>query len=191
MTSISPILIDFPESFETERLCIRAPQWGDGIQVNEAIHESIAELKPWLPFAKTLPTLEESESNARQHRLNFLACTDMILYITDKHTGDFIGSSGLHQIDWDARKFEIGYWLRTSCTGKGYMTEAVTGIAQFAIDHLQANRIEIRCDDRNTSSSQVAIRTGFTLEGTLRNHKMNDGQWVSTMTFAKVRGIEY
>lgn len=191
MTSIPPILIDFPESFETERLCIRAPQWGDGIQVNKAIYESITELRPWLPFAKTLPTLEETETNTRQQRLNFLARTDMILYITDKHTGDFIGSSGLHQIDWDARKFEIGYWLRSSCTGKGYMTEAVRGITQFAIDHLQANRLEIRCDARNTGSSQVASRTGFTLEGTLRNHKMNDEQLVSTMIFAKVRGIEF
>lgn len=191
MTTIPPIMLDFPERFDTERLTIRAPQWGDGVYVNQAIIESVAELRPWLPFAKTIPTLEESEVNTRKHRLNFLSRTDMILYITDKHTGHFIGSSGLHQIDWDARTFEIGYWLRTACTGKGYMTEAVEGITQFAIRHLQANRLEIRCDARNTNSAQVAKRTGFTLEGILRNNKMYEGEWVNTMIFAKVRGIEF
>lgn len=191
MTINQPILLDFPESFDTDRLTIRAPRWGDGVQVNKAIHESTAELSPWLPFAKTLPTLEESETNTRQHRLNFLARTDMILYLTDKQTGEFIGSSGLHRIDWEARKFEIGYWLRTSCTGKGYMTEAVEGLTQFAIHHLQANRIEIRCDDRNLSSAQVAERTGFTLEGILRNNKIDEDILIHTMVFAKVRGIEF
>lgn len=191
MTTIPPIMLDFPERFDTERLTIRAPQWGDGVYVNQAIIESVAELRQWLPFAKTIPTLEESEVNTRKHRLNFLSRTDMILYITDKDTGHFIGSSGLHQIDWDARTFEIGYWLRTACTGKGYMTEAVEGITQFAIHHLQANRLEIRCDARNTNSAQVAKRTGFTLEGILRNNKMYEGEWVNTMIFAKVRGIEF
>ncbi len=191
MTTIPPIMLDFPESFDTERLTIRAPQWGDGIRVNEAIVESISELKPWLPFAQTIPTLEESEINTRKHRLNFLTRTDMILYIIDKYTGHFIGSSGLHQIDWENRTFEIGYWLRTTCTGKGYMTEVVEGITQFAIHHLQANRLEIRCDARNISSAQVAKRTGFTLEGVLRNNKMYEEEWISTMIFAKVRGVEF
>lgn len=34
-----PILLDLPESFETERLIIRAPKVGDGQALNEAIEE--------------------------------------------------------------------------------------------------------------------------------------------------------
>lgn len=40
----SPILFLFPEQFQTERLTIRAPQWGDGAMVNEAMRESVDEL---------------------------------------------------------------------------------------------------------------------------------------------------
>ncbi|MBJ8190957.1 GNAT family N-acetyltransferase, partial [Bacillus cereus] len=53
-----PILLSFPDQFQTERLTIRAPQWGDGAAVNEAIRESANELRPWLPFARNLPTAE-------------------------------------------------------------------------------------------------------------------------------------
>lgn len=66
------ILLDFPESFETERLLIRAPLWGDGVSMNEAIRESIDELRPWMAFAQVIPTLEESEKVTREGRLEFL-----------------------------------------------------------------------------------------------------------------------
>jgi hypothetical protein len=45
---VDPILIEFPESFETERLLIRASLWGDGVSMNVAIAESLEELKPWM-----------------------------------------------------------------------------------------------------------------------------------------------
>lgn len=30
--SFNPLLLSFPESFDTPRLTIRAPRWGDGAQ---------------------------------------------------------------------------------------------------------------------------------------------------------------
>ncbi|MGO4528422.1 GNAT family N-acetyltransferase [Paenibacillus sp. 2TAF8] len=187
-----PIMLDFPESFHTERLTIRAPQWGDGADVNAAIRESADELRPWLPFAENIPSLEESEASVRKARLKFMERSDLMLHLRDKITDEFVGSSGLHRIDWNARCFEIGYWVRTSRSGKGLVTEAVRGIEQFAILHLQANRLEIRCDARNVRSAKVAERLGYTLEGVLRRIKQDrTGVWVDTMIFSKVRGIEF
>ncbi|MNZ62143.1 ribosomal-protein-L7/L12-serine acetyltransferase [compost metagenome] len=72
------------------------------------------------------------------------------------------------------------------------MTEAVAAITKYAIEHLEANRIEIRCDARNLGSAQVAERSGFTLEGILRNEVCDvDGALCSTKVFAKVRGVEF
>lgn len=103
-----------------------------------------------------------------------------------------IGSSGLHRIDWQSRKFEIGYWVRSAFARQGYITEAVDAITKYAIQELQANRIEIRCDSRNVQSARIAERSGFTLEGTLRNDKCDvTGTLRHTMIFAKVRGVEY
>lgn len=187
-----PILLPIPETFESKRLLIRAPQWGDGAEVNEAIRESIGELRPWMPWAQIVPAPEETEINLRHAWLKFLERSDMRLLLLAKESGRLVGSSGLHNIDWRARKFEIGYWVRTSCAGQGYITEAVDAITRFAIEELQANRIVIRCDSGNNRSAKVAERSGFTLEGIMRNdERATDGSLRSTMIFSKIRGIEF
>lgn len=188
----APILLTIPEQFESNRLVIRAPQWGDGAAVNEAVIESIEELRLWLPFAQHIPTLEETEINIRQSRLRFLDRSDLRLLLFHKESGKLVGSSGLHRIDWRARKFEIGYWLHTAYTNQGYMTEAVHAITNFAIQELEANRIEIRCDRNNVRSAAVAQRAGFMLEGILRNETCDtQGLLRDTMVFAKIRGTEF
>lgn len=187
-----PILLIVPEQFETKRLFIRAPLYGDGSMVNAAIHESIEELRPWMPWAQQTPTIDDSEENVRRARLKFMERSDLRLHLIDKETGEFIGGSGLHRIDWTVKKFEIGYWIRTSRSGNGLMTEAVDGITDFAINRLLANRIEIRCDSRNFRSMRIAERLGFTLEGILRSEKCDTtGALRNTIIFAKVRGQEF
>ncbi|MNI31360.1 Ribosomal-protein-serine acetyltransferase [compost metagenome] len=187
-----PILLSIPESFESERLLIRAAAWGDGAAVNAAVQESVAELRPWMPWARLLPTLEQSEASIRKSRLEFLERKDLRLLLFHKDSGELVGSSGLHRIDWQTRKFEIGYWVRTSCSRQGYITEAVQAITDYAVRELQANRLEIRCDSRNLPSARVAERCGFTLEGILRNDKCDvEGRLRDTMIFAKVRGAEF
>lgn len=189
---IDPILISMPESFESSRLLIRAALWGDGAAVNEAVQESIAELSPWMPWAQHIPSVEESEASLRKSRLQFLERKDIRSLLVNKETGHLVGSDGLHRIDWQVRKFEIGYWVRTSCAGQGYITEAVSAIADFAVQELQAARLEIRCDSRNTQSARVAERAGFTLEGILRNDKLDvQGALRDNMIYSKVRGVEY
>ncbi|MFD1954838.1 GNAT family N-acetyltransferase [Paenibacillus thailandensis] len=190
--SIDPLLLAFPESLESERLLIRAPLWGDGPAVNEAVAESIEQLQPWMPWAQRVPTVEQSELDMRRSRLLFLERKDLRLVLVHKETGRIAGSSGLHRIDWQSRSFEIGYWIRTSFAGQGYMTEAVHAITSFAIRELEANRVEIRCDSRNVRSARVAERAGFVLEGILRKKSCAvDGSLRDTMVFSKVRGSEF
>lgn len=84
----SLIMLSIPESFESERLLIRAPHWGDGLAVNEAVKESIEELRPWMPWANKVPTVEESEASIRRSRLEFLERTDLRLLLFRKETGN-------------------------------------------------------------------------------------------------------
>jgi RimJ/RimL family protein N-acetyltransferase len=169
----SPILRDFPESFETERLLIRCPMPGDGAKDYAAIVESVEELKPWMSWARQELTIEAQEENVRRARIAFLQRSDLRLLLFLKGTGTLVGSSGLHRIDWSVPKFEIGYWIRTSFTRQGYATEAVRGIVAFAFETLSAQRVEIRCASQNRSSARVAERAGFRLEGELRNAEVD------------------
>ena len=187
---MDPILRDFPSSFETARLTIRCPQPGDGAELNAAIVESLTELRPWMPWAQHAPTVEESEASVRKAYARFLQREDLWLFLFLKGTNTLVGSSGLHRIDWTVPRFEIGYWVRTSYAGQGYITESTAGITQFAFQTLGANRVEIRCDAKNERSAAVPRRLNFAHEGTLRWDSRcpmtNDLR--DTMIFAKVKG---
>ncbi|WP_219838430.1 GNAT family N-acetyltransferase [Paenibacillus sp. R14(2021)] len=185
---MNPLLIDIPTQFETQRLLIRVPRPGDGRAVYEAYAASVAELKAWLPFAQTEQTEETIEANLRLASSKFILREDMRLLIFDKSSGSFIGSSGLHNPNWSVRKFEIGYWIDTRQSGKGYMTEAVEGITAFAFTELLARRVEIRCDALNEKSQAIPMRLGYWHEGTLRNDDLSaDGSTLrDTYIFAMI-----
>lgn len=173
MRKMNPVLKEFPEEFTTERLIIRMPRPGDGKVVYEAIKASMKELKPWMPFAQQEQTEQDVELNIRSAHTSFLTREDLRLLVFHKGTGEFIASSGLHRINWSIPKFEIGYWIDTRFSGKGYMIEAVQGIADFAFAELHAKRLEIRCDTHNQKSRAIPEKLGFVLEGILKNDDLS------------------
>lgn len=184
---MNPLLLDLPTEFETDRLLIRMPLPGDGAVTCESINHSLPELKPWMPFAQKEQTIEDTEINIRQAYINFLNRTDLRLLVFKKDTGEFVASSGLHRINWEVPKFEIGYWIDTRFSGNGYMTEAVQGITDFAVRELKARRVEIRCDALNVKSRAIPERLGFTLEGILKSESISvEGELRDTCVFAKI-----
>ncbi|MEH7235185.1 GNAT family N-acetyltransferase [Bacillus sp. JJ1562] len=185
---MNPMLIEFPEEFTTERLVIRMPKPGDGKAVYDAIKASITELKPWMPFAQNEQSEQDVELNIRSSHISFLKREDLRLLVFLKETGEFIASSGLHRINWDVPKFEIGYWIDSRYSGKGYMTEAVKGIADFAFRELNARRVEIRCDEENIKSRAIPQKIGFVLEGILINDDISPGtnEIRNTCIYAKI-----
>lgn len=187
MNNTKPILKDFPSEFTTDRLLIRMPLPGDGAAVHDAIMHSLPELKPWMIFAQHDQTVEDVEANIRESHVEFLQRKDLRLLVFLKETGEFVASSGLHRVDWSIPKFEIGYWIDSRFSGKGYITEAVDGISQFAFEQLDANRVEIRCDSKNVKSRAVAERAEYKLEGILKNSERDvAGELRDTCVFAKV-----
>lgn len=178
----------FPEEFHSERLLIRAPRVEDAADVYDALTYSHPELKGWLPFAKDKPTLEGVEDSLRGAVADFITRKDLRLHLYRREDGAFIGSSGLHRINWDVPKFEIGYWIDTRYTGLGYMTEAVERITQFAAETLGARRIEIRCDTENRKSRAIPEKLGYELEGILKNDDVAaDGSLRDTCVYAKLK----
>ncbi|WP_110113088.1 GNAT family N-acetyltransferase [Bacillus sp. CGMCC 1.16541] len=185
---MNPLLLDFPTEFETDRLLIRMPKPGDEHGMYKAIKDSQADLKEWMIFAQKEQTLEDVTLDIREAHIAFLKREDLRLVVFLKETGELVASSGLHRIDWSIPRFEIGYWINSAFRGKGYMTEAVQGITDFAIRELKARRIEIRCDSRNVKSRGVAERLNFTLEGILRQNGkcVKTGELIDTCVYAKV-----
>lgn len=171
--------------FSTERLLIRCPEVSDLDAIYEAIGESINELIPWMSWAKRSLTREDCEADLRRGIANFILREELRYHYHHRESGRLLACSGLHRINWDIPKFEIGYWCRLSEQGKGYVTEGVRGLTQMAFSRLGAARVEIRCDDLNSKSYAVAERLGFQLEAVLRNDSRSPkGELRSTRVYA-------
>lgn len=138
-----PILMDFPMPITTPRLLIRPPQLGDGALVNAAVLESFDTLHRFMDWAKEKPSIEESEELVRLAAANWILkrCEEpwLVLWIFDKRTNQFMGGTGFHHMIWDVPSIETGYWLRDSCIGQGFMTEATNALTQYAFKQHKAS----------------------------------------------------
>lgn len=176
---------------ETERLHIRAPRLQDASTLREAIAESMVELRVWMPWAQSVPTLADSTESCERAVQAFADGSDHRLHLFLKNTDTLIGCSGIHDINWSVPSAEIGYWLRSPYSGKGYMTEAVREITRYLAEELHMNRVEIRMSADNTKSKAIPERLGFTHEGTFRNHARHmDGSLRDTCVFAWTREMD-
>ena len=185
---MDPILLDIPDEIETERLIVRSVWAGDGPELMAAIQDSLPGLKAWMPWATSVPTVEEAEINVRRARIRYLERSDLRVGLFLKDGGRMVGSSGLLRMDWQAGRFEIGYWVRASDAGQGYITEAVRALMTCAFDVLNARRLEIHCDEQNTRSRKVAERVGFMLEARLQDHSLApSGELRNTLIYARLR----
>jgi RimJ/RimL family protein N-acetyltransferase len=169
-----------------ERVIVRPHRLDDFDELWDAIQQSRDELRPWLPFA------DQSEEQLRDWLARVVAKwitrEIMGMGIIERASGQLIGNIGLMVRGWNIGSFEIGYWLRTSAAGHGYMSEAVRLVTDFAFDHLDANRVMIRCDAENARSAAVPQRLGFALEGRMRrDFAAPNGAIRDTLVFSMIR----
>ncbi len=177
-------LIPLFDELRGERVLVRPYRLEDAEALRAAVDESREHLRPWLPFADAHQTIEESRDWIAHRMADWLLRGDFGMTIWELASGRYLGGIGLHPRDWTIRYFEIGFWLRASAEGHGYVTEAARLVIDFAARGLGANRLEIRCDARNTRSAAVAERLGFTREAELRNNmRAPDGSLRTTLVY--------
>lgn len=178
----------FKEQFETDRLVIRAPKLDDTMDVWCAVSRSAKDLRRFTTWAQQELTIETTEEHVRRSVAEFIGRKSLYFHLFLKETGEFVGCVGLSAIDWKIRKFTLDYWLDTTFEGHGYMTEAVSGLTDFAFEHLQAERVEFHCDEKNSKGRAVAKRSGFELEGILRKNapSANGQELRNTCLYARI-----
>ena len=82
---------------------------------------------------------------------------------------------------------EIGYLLAPDCRGLGYGVAAVGAVVEHALspNGLGMRRVLWQAYVGNWPSRVLAVRCGFTIEGTIRSHAMVRGEakdmWVGTI----------
>ena len=180
-------LIPLFDGLRGERVIVRPYHQEDAQALYEAVAESRDHIRPWMPFADEHQSVEESLDWIIHQEANWLLRKNLPLSVRERAGGRFLGGTGVHIHSWETRYFEIGYWLRASATGHGYMTEAARLVTDYLFNELGAARVEIRCDERNAPSAAIARRLGYVQEGRLRNHlPAPDGTLRTTLVFSLI-----
>ena len=185
---VKPILIDLPMPLLTPRLRLEPPKLGDGKAINDAVLSNIENIAKWMPWASPPPGVDESEEYARVAMAEFIQRKILAILIWDQQTGELLGSSGFHNINWEVPSFEIGYWIRGNAIGQGFIMETVNALTRYAFQTLGARRVAIHCDKDNHKSRAVPEKLGFDLEGVLRNNalKVDSRTPRDTLVFSRV-----
>lgn len=167
-------------------ISIRSLRLEYATDVYRAVTESRNEIGRWMDWCHPGYALDDAEkwiravSKARNEGLAY----EFGIF----GDGRFLGGIGISQINRQAKHANLGYWLRTSATGRGITTAAVKLTAKWAFDNTDLERLEIVVAVENHASRRVAEKAGAVREGTLRSKICVFGHFFDAVMYSIVRG---
>lgn len=175
-----------PIYLQTPRLILRPLSLSDAQDVFDySSNPNVTRYNDCEPFK----TLEESiEFIKFTHTLN--ADNSLcFLGIVEKKSNKVIGTAGLfRRADLSRWTLELGYSLGENAWGKGYATEAVQTLINYAFAILpELERIEATCLTPNLASVRVLEKIGMQREGVLRNYYKKNGYFYHSYQYSLLR----
>lgn len=101
--------------------------------------------------------------------------------------GTVIGTCTLTSFHAESGRAEIGFALGRKHWGRGYMSDAVDALLDYAFGPLGLRRLEADVDPRNGPSLRLLERIGFRREGLLRERWVTDGEVQDSIFFGLLR----
>jgi RimJ/RimL family protein N-acetyltransferase len=129
-----------------------------------AIGASYPELQRWMAWAQTMPTAEQQRDVLEAGEAAFDADREWGYLLYEQSSGDLVGGAGLHRRG-EPQVTEIGYWVRSDRTGRGYATATARALTEAAFSRLpDIERVEIHMDKANAASAAVPRKLGYRLD---------------------------
>ena len=100
------------------------------------------------------------------------------------NTKQFIGLIGLKIGKQHYKTAEVWYKIHLNYWNKGYATEALTKLIEFAFNDLELHRIEAGCATENIASIKVLENVGMIKEGLKRKILPIRGEWKDNYFYA-------
>jgi ribosomal-protein-alanine N-acetyltransferase len=106
--------------------------------------------------------------------------------IIEMKSNEIIGSCGFNSLDFENEKAEIGYDIARAFWGRGYASEAISALLDYAFSTLKLNRIEAKVEPENVNSVKVLQKLNFMFEGTLRRYERVNGKFIDLNMYSKL-----
>jgi ribosomal-protein-alanine N-acetyltransferase len=155
------------------------------------IHE-VFELRSNPETMKYIPrplvtTKDEALSHIKLINDKIDANTDINWAVTEKENDKCIGIMGFFRTQHEHYRTELGYMILPEHNNKGYVTEAVKTILNYAFNELNFNSIEATIDPNNLASEKVLQKNGFVKEGHLIENFFYDNQFIDSVIYSLLK----
>lgn len=91
------------------------------------------------------------------------------------------------KLELDAQEGEIGYLVLPAARGRGVAVRAVRLLTRWGFDELGLERLELLIATENSASVRVAERSGYRLDGVLRNAHFKERRRADTGIWSRLR----
>jgi RimJ/RimL family protein N-acetyltransferase len=139
-----------------------APEYVD--ELVAAAGASFAELHQWMTWAQNMPARSDVADFVNAAQSLFDDDVAWAFAMIERESGDFVGSCDVRVVS-GASCVEIGYWVRSDRTGRGYASAAALALTDAALRYLDIDRVTIRMDQGNVASARVPSKIGYRLLG--------------------------
>ncbi|MFE0462112.1 GNAT family N-acetyltransferase [Kitasatospora sp. NPDC058965] len=154
-----PELLDLPDGYLLRRRTL-----ADAPVVNAVIVRNIDYLRPWMPWAKDVPSLARSTEMTKAGWQLWENRTDFLYVISHRdEPASVLGMFGLHRRIGPGA-LEIGYWVAKEHTGRSLATHGAAALTEAALALPDVDRVEIHCDEANAASAAVPRKLGYRLD---------------------------
>jgi RimJ/RimL family protein N-acetyltransferase len=123
---------------------------------------SFAELHQWMTWAEDVPTRAEVADFTRAAQSLFDDDLAWAFAMIELSSGELVGSCDVRVVSGSSC-VEIGYWVRSDRTRRGYASAAAKALTDAAFGYLDVDRVTIRMDRGNVASARVPPKIGYRL----------------------------
>jgi len=179
--------LDHVVEIRGEKVRLRPFAADDAEAIHAAVRESLTELGRWLSWCREDYSLQDTCDFLDARTNAFQTTGEHSFAILELGSDRFVGAIGINQIDPLTQRANLGYWLRTSATGRGYAAEAARLLARWALLEHGLERLEIVAATGNVESQRVAAAIGATREGIARRRLRVHGVQHDAVVFSLIR----
>jgi RimJ/RimL family protein N-acetyltransferase len=113
---------------------------------------------------------------------------NVFLAIVLKEEDRYIGNIKLGPIQWIHRLADIGLLIgEKDCWGKGYATEAIQLVSDYAFNVLNLHKVTAGCYGLNEGSARAFQKAGFVVEGVRKEQFYANGSYVDDILLGLTR----
>lgn len=147
-------------------------------------YASDKEVKKYIGW-NLMKSLEETTEFVRTMIKREEADTHLYASVALKSTDEVIGTVMLFNFDKIANKAEIGYVFHKNHWGKGYGSDSLSLVSDFAFESLKLHKLHATVIDANIGSAKILEKDGFQLEGNLKDHFYIEDQYYGALLYGK------